>query len=363
MNSHVFMNGLNDEIFIMDDKVDPNLIKVLPDYMNNLNQRRYQQPEMRPDVIREEGLEFEYIPGTEWKPSQHPDGCQCPACRNRRRKDHVAIYEDISFMQNRERKFVIDLKAYAFDTQSTKDYNITSTMLRFANTKEIPVLSNKYYIRLLYTLISVDENGSIIKTQDGAIQSEANRHFYITTDQDAEGYWTYNFMDLHNTDVITVPTMYGSSDITLNIRGIEVYGRTTGYSLTVKDGSMIYVNTGIKDKLLFKDTFGVEYRGYAYNVLPHDRVRLNFSVVFNNISFVADITCMKDLYKGLDYRTCDFETVPSWNGIQLWSGTDVTDNNFINVSTAQFVQEAIDTRLSKIAVPKLEFKEEIKDAV
>lgn len=352
MNSNVFMNGLMDEVFIMDKKVDPNLIQVLPDYMNNLQQRRYQQPEMLPDVIKNGGIQFEVVPGSEWNPAKHPAGCQCPACRERRVQDHVAIYQDLAYMQNACRKFVIDLKTYAFDTQSTNHYNHTTTLLRMYNSKLTPVLSNTFHVRLLYTLISTDENCAIIKTEDGAIQSEGKINFYTTTDQDAEGYWTFHFMDVHNYDVITIPTMYNAQSITLNIRGIEVYGRTTGYSLQVKpDGSMEYINTGIKDVLLFKDMFGVEYRGYSYNVMPHDRIRVNFSTTFNNVSFIADITQLKDIVNGLDYRTCDFDTVPSWNGIQLWTGTNITDNNFIQTSNPRIVQEQINDALGKIPLP------------
>ena len=352
MNSNVFVNGLGDQVFIMDGKVDPNLIKVLPDYMNNLNQRRYQQPQMVPDVIKNGGLQFEVIPGEEWNPAKHPPGCQCPACRERRVIDHVAIYQDLAYMQNADRKFVIDLHTYAFDTQSTKDYNYTTTLLRMYNSPETPVLSNKFYVRLLYTLISTDENGTIVKTEDGAIQSEGKLHYYMTIDQDQDGFWTYQFMDVHNYDVITIPTMYNAQSITLNLRGIEVYARTTGYSLSVKsDGSMSYINTGIKDVLLFKDMFGVEYRGYAYDVMAHDRIRVNFSTVFNNITFIADITDLKSIVNGLDYRTCDFDTVPSWNKVQLWTGTDVTGPDFINVADPQIVQKRVDDALSKIQLP------------
>ena len=354
MLSNVFMNGLNDDVFIMDEQVDPNLIPVMPDYMNNLSQRRYQQPRMVPDVAKNEGISYECVPGTEWNPAQHPAGCQCLVCRDRRVKDHVAIYQDLAFMQNCDRKFVIDLNTYAFDTQSTKDYNLTSTMLRMYNSDFTPVLSTKYLVRLLYSLVAVDENGCVIKTEDGAIQSQAKRHFYMTTDQDVDGFWTFQFMDVHNTDVIVIPTMYGAQSISLNIRGIEVYGRTTGYSLTVKDNELVYVNTGVKDVLLFKDMFGMEYRGYAYDVEPHDRVRVNFSTVFNNISFVADITKMKEIKKGLDYRTCDFDTVPSWNQIALWTGTNITHHDFIPTMDEQTMQELVEEKLSTINIPSFE---------
>ena len=72
MLSNCFMNGIGDAVYIMDDQFDPNLFQVLPDYMNNLSQRRYQQPPMRPDVVRQEGMDYEYIPTTEFNPAYHP---------------------------------------------------------------------------------------------------------------------------------------------------------------------------------------------------------------------------------------------------------------------------------------------------
>lgn len=353
MLSNCFMNGIGDAVYIMDDQFDPNLFQVLPDYMNNLSQRRYQQPPMRPDVVRQEGMDYEYIPTTEFNPAYHPDGCQCEGCRRRRATDHVMIYQDLGYLQNAERQFVIDLHTYAFDTQSTMDYNRTMTQLRIYNHDSIPVFSKKYMVRILYTIISTDECGSMITAQDGAIQSEAKRHFYMTNDQTAEGFFTYQFMDLHNTDVIVIPTMYGAASITLNIRGIEVYAKTTGYSLTKQpDGRFIYTNTGVKDELIYQDLFGVEYRGYAYPVEPHDRVRINFSTVFNNVTFISDLNKLVDLKDGLDYRTCDFDTVPSWEGIQLWTGTNVTGDNFIHTTNDSYLDE-LDEILGDIPTPNL----------
>lgn len=352
MLSHVFMNGIGDDVYILDDKVDPNNIRVLPDLMNNLHQMSFQQPAMYPDVVRDGDIQFEYIPGRPWNPAMHPDGCQCPECRHRRTQDHVAIYQDLAYLQNADRKFVIDIKTYAFDTQSTMDYNQTTSLLRLYNSKETPVLSRNFMIRLLYTLISIDDRGGIIKTEDASIQHTADVHYYMTTEQDAEGFWNYAFMDLHGSDTITVPTMYGASQISLNLRGVEIYARTTGHTLTMKgDGGLVYVNSGQKDILLYKDMFGVEYRGYAYNVVPHDRVKVNFSTLFNNASFVADITKMKDIVNGLDYRTIDTDTVPSWNGIKLVSGTDIVGPDFLPISDAQTVQETLVGVLDKIPLP------------
>lgn len=354
MLSQVFMNGLHSDVFILDEMVDPNLIQVLPDYMNNLQQRKFQQPAMTPDVVKDSGMQYDYIPSSEFTMGCHPEGCQCEACRQRRSTDHIAIYQDLAFMQNAERKFVIDLHAYAFDTQSTKDYNHTMTLLRLYNQPSVPVLSKKFFIRLNYTLISVDECGNVITTQDNVIQTEADRHYYMTNDQTKEGFWTYQFMDLHNSDVITIPTMYGAVEVSLNLRSIEVYSRTTGYSLDIKpDGSLVYVNTGVKDHLLYKDTFGVEYRGYAYSVMPHDRVRINFSVVFNNMTFVPEMTEIKQIIHGLDYRTCDFDTVPSWNGIHLWTGTDIIGDNFIRKTDETHMKDDLAVRLDKIPVPSI----------
>lgn len=353
MLSHVFMNGLQSDVFLLDEKVDPNLIKVLPDYMNNLSQRKFQQPAMIPDVVKE-GFAYEYQNQPSFSMGGHPDGCQCPECRKRREIDHVAIYQDLAYMQNAQRKFCIDLNSYAFDTQSTKDYNHTMALLRLHNQNPIPVLSNTFFIKLNYTLISIDSDGSVITTQDNVIQTQALRHYYMTNDQDKEGFWTYQFLDLHNSDVITIPTMYGASEVSLNLRSIEVIGRSNGYSLEVKpDGSLVYVNTGIKDYTLFKDTFGIEYRGYAYPVQPHDRIQINFSVVFNNMAFMADITDLRDTMKGLDYRTCDFDTVPSWNGIHLWTDTDIQDDHFIPVADSHTVQDTLEEKLSQIPLPEV----------
>ena len=354
MLSRVFMNGLKSDVFLFDESVDPNLIRVLPDYMNDLPQRKFQAPAMVPDVVRQEGIPYEYIPDQEFSPDGHPDGCQCEVCRKRRSLSHVQIYQDLAYMQNAERKFVIDLHSYAFDTQSTKDYNMTMAMLRIHNQNPIPVLSKTFFIRLNYTLISIDSDGSVISTQDNCIQTEADRHYYMTNDQNKEGFWTYQFLDLHNSDVITIPTMYGAAEVSLNLRSIEVYARTTGYSLDIKsDGSLVYVNTGVKDHLLYKDIFGVEYRGYAYPVVPHDRVRINFSVVFNNIAFISDMTKLQDIVCGLNYRTCDFDTVPSWNGYHLWTDSNITGGHFIHETDPHDLQNNLAQRLNCIQIPPM----------
>lgn len=351
MNSHVFMNGIGDDVYILDAQVDPNLVRVLPDLMNNLHQKSFQQPMMVPDVVLNGGLQYEYIPGRSWNPAMHQDGCQCPECRSRRTQDHVAVYQDLAYLQNADRKFVIDVHTYAFDTQSTTEQNQTMSLLRMFNSRKTPVLSKKFYIKLIYTMISIDENGGVLATQDGAIQHDADIHYYLTHDQDAAGLWTYAFMDIHGSDTITIPTMYGACQISLNLRGIEIYGHTNGYSLTMKDdGSLVYVNTGQKDLLLYKDMFGIEYRGYSYLVQPHDRVKVAFSTLFNNVGFVADITSMKDICDGLDYRTMDFDTVPSWNGIKLYTGTDITGPDFLPIANPQHVQRALIEMLDSISV-------------
>jgi hypothetical protein len=351
MNSHVFMNGIGDDVYVLDALVDPNLIRVVPEIMSDIHQRNYQQPAMLPDVVADGGIQYEYIPGKSFNIGHNP-GCQCPECRHRREKSHVTIYQDLAYLQNADRKFVIDLRTMAFDTHSTLNYNETITLMRLFNSRQTPVLSKRFFIRLLYTMFALDENANVIKTDDGATQIEADIHYYLSQEHDGEGHWTYAFMEAHGSDTIVIPTMYGADQVSLNIRGIEVYARANGHSLTMKDdGSLIYINTGQRDILLYKDTFGIENRGYAYNVMPHDRVKVNFSTLFNNIGFVGNVAAMKDIISGLDYRTLDIETAPSWRGIKMASGTNIIGPDFLPIASTQNVQEVLVGILQGIPLP------------
>jgi len=292
------------------------------DHDNHFNHNNHDHDQFNDDYFGHSHEERYHRP-------HHPPHCNCYECQ--RERDNGKY-----FNFNRkpiENRYVFNLKYLAFPYESSTYKNQTKTYIGLNHSdKNIDVLSKKFNIVYKYAIVGYEDHNRV-QTEDREIRTTAEFKYFRDDSSKNGEYLNFVFNEFIAEDIITIPRIGNCERYQLKFLGFKLLGNVIDRRISIDQNNLIFTKGSPYQVELYNKDFESKINQFTYNIKPHDRIRLVFDVIFNNLSFFNDLNYIeKVMTNGIDYRFIDDATLPAYNNLTMYYNRDIPLSSILPIA-------------------------------